>query len=229
MTARPPAINPAIEPVVHESTPGIIAARIREAIGNGTLAPGSQVGEAEYARILGVSRGPLREGMQRLVQEGLLTARPHRGHFVIDTTPENVRDIYLARTAIERAAAAEAHRLDAQTTADALLAVVADMERAEKKRDEYAVSSADITFHRVLVECAQSPRLTRTHETLITETRMCIHALEPTYTGAGIRAKEHRRLADSFAAGDPQLTDRLLVDHMRDAVKRLQTREVSGD
>ena len=54
---------------------------------------------------LGVSRGPLREGMQRLTQEGLLVAIRNRGLFVIDMTAEDIRDMYIAREAIERAAA----------------------------------------------------------------------------------------------------------------------------
>ena len=43
--------------------------------------------------------------MQRLTQEGLLVSIRHRGLFVINMTPEDIRDMYLAREAIERAAA----------------------------------------------------------------------------------------------------------------------------
>jgi DNA-binding GntR family transcriptional regulator len=55
-----------LEPVVQESTPSIIARKLRYAIARGEVVPGSQLGEAELARELGVSRGPLREAMQRL-------------------------------------------------------------------------------------------------------------------------------------------------------------------
>jgi len=63
-----------IGPLVQESTPSIIADKLRQAIAHGELKPGAQLGEAELARKLGVSRGPLREGMQRLTQEGLLVS-----------------------------------------------------------------------------------------------------------------------------------------------------------
>ena len=62
--------------VVQESTASIIANQLRQAIAQGHLTPGAQLGEAELARELGVSRGPLREGMQRLTQEGLLVSDP---------------------------------------------------------------------------------------------------------------------------------------------------------
>ncbi|WP_219732979.1 FCD domain-containing protein [Kribbella qitaiheensis] len=46
----------------------------------------------------------------------------------------------------------------------------------------------DIAFHERLVALAGSPRLSRTHQTFITETRMCIHA---------------RALANAIHSGDP--------------------------
>ena len=51
------------------------------------MPPGAQLGEADLARELGVSRGPLREGIQRLTQEGLLVSIRNRGVFVIEMTP----------------------------------------------------------------------------------------------------------------------------------------------
>jgi DNA-binding GntR family transcriptional regulator len=210
-----------LEPVVQESTPSVIASRIREAIANGVIAPGSQIGEADYARRLGVSRGPLREGLQRLCQEGLLVAQRHRGHFVIEMTPETVEDTYVARAAVERAAAARVHERDPSATAKALLAIVSDMQKAAARGDERGVSEADVAFHKVMVAAAGSPRLLRIHETLMAETRMCMHALEPTYAVGGVRVKEHRRIARAFTSGDPALVDRMLVEHMDDAVSRL--------
>jgi DNA-binding GntR family transcriptional regulator len=220
-TQTPPSRDGELEPVVQESTPTMIAARIRDAIASGVIPPGSQIGEAEFARRLAVSRGPLREGLQRLAQEGLVVAVRNRGHFVIEMTPENVRDMYVARAAIERAAAARAHALNPRGTARLLLESVAAMKAAADRRDEAGVSTADIAFHRDLVRCAESPRLTRMHETLMAETRMCIHALTTTYAVGSVRVTEHRRIARSFTSGDPALTDRLLAHHMDDGVIRL--------
>ena len=59
-----------------------------------------------------MSRGPLREGLQRLTAEGLLVSIRNRGLFVIDITPERVGDVYVARQAVERAAAEQVHLRD---------------------------------------------------------------------------------------------------------------------
>ena len=56
-----------------------IAERLREDVLSGLHAPGAQLNELELSAAFGVSRGPLREAIQRLVQEGLLRSEPHRG------------------------------------------------------------------------------------------------------------------------------------------------------
>ena len=83
------------------------------------------------------------------------------------------------------------------------------------------MSEIDVAFHKACVRASGSPRLIRMHETLMTETRMCISALEPTYAVGDTRVAEHRRIASSFTKRDPAETDRLLVEHMEDAVRRL--------
>ena len=51
---------------------------------SGELRPGERVNEVVMAARLGISRGPLREAIRNLEQEGLLIAAPHRGTFLID-------------------------------------------------------------------------------------------------------------------------------------------------
>jgi DNA-binding GntR family transcriptional regulator len=207
-----------IGPLVQASTPSIIADKLRQAIAHGELRPGAQLGEAELARQLGVSRGPLREGMQRLTQEGLLVSIRNRGLFVIDMTPDDVRDMYSAREAIEQAAARRILDGDHRAAGKELLGIVEQMAAADTPAE---VSELDIAFHERLLKLASSPRLSRMHQTFITETRMCIHALDETYAKSEVRDKEHRALANAIRKGDRALTDRLLTAHMDDAINRL--------
>ncbi|MDZ4271018.1 MAG: GntR family transcriptional regulator [Mycobacterium sp.] len=207
-----------IGPLVQETTPSIIADKLRAAIGHGELEPGAQLGEAELARQLGVSRGPLREGMQRLTQEGLLVAIRNRGIFVTELTPDDVRDMYLAREAVERAAARKILDGAYVKAGDELLLIVDQMGRALTSAE---ASELDIAFHERLVELSGSPRLARMHQTFITETRMCIHALAESYAKSDYREQEHRILASAIRSGDRDRTDELLVAHMDDALARL--------
>src|SRR5919108_5496079 len=77
--------NP-LGPLNPESMASIIARRLRAAIMYGSLPPGRQLNEAELAARFGVSRGPLREAMQRLVPEGLLRRDSYRGLGVLSLT-----------------------------------------------------------------------------------------------------------------------------------------------
>jgi DNA-binding GntR family transcriptional regulator len=204
--------------LAQESTPAIIADKLRQAIGHGELKPGAQLGEAELARKFGVSRGPVREAMSRLTQEGLLLPIRNRGLFVIHMTSDDIRDMYLAREAIERAAARKIIDGDHAAAGDELLLIVEQMASATTPAE---VSELDIAFHERLLQLAHSPRLSRMHQTFITETRMCIHCLDETYAISEVRGEEHRALANAIRAGDRELTDRLLIAHMDDAVARL--------
>ncbi|MCD1145327.1 GntR family transcriptional regulator [Kocuria sp. LUK] len=217
--------SPTLHPVVQETTPALIARQLRRAVGEGELAPGQQLNEAELSRRLGVSRGPLREAMQRLTQEGLLVSIRNRGVFVIEVTDDDVRDMYLARTAVERAAAARAIEVDGAHAGARLAEVVGTMAEAVARDDADALTEADLEFHSLLVALAGSPRLSRMHTTLMVETRMCITALEDRYASHSFRLEEHREIAEAVGRCDTAHVDRLLLEHMEDAVGRLRPAE----
>jgi DNA-binding GntR family transcriptional regulator len=94
-----------VEPVSRSTASARVIDTLRAAILDGSMVPGSQLKETALADRLSVSRGPLREAVQRLVQEGLLWSQPHHGTFVVELGRDDVADIYLARRGIERTAA----------------------------------------------------------------------------------------------------------------------------
>lgn len=217
-----------LEPVARRSTVEMVSDELRTAIRYGSLEPGAQLGEAELAARLGVSRGPLREAMQRLVQEGLLRSEPHRGLFVVELDEDDVRDVYLARLAIERAACQLIMRHNRDAAAVALTAALRDLVKAAKRRDKVAISDADQAFHEVLVRSSGSPRLARMADTLLVETRMCLHALQEHYPEPTELVEEHRALVDAIAQADEPRLLRLIEEHMTDSINRLGTADNPG-
>jgi DNA-binding GntR family transcriptional regulator len=210
-----------IEPVNRESTAGLIARQLRDAIMTGSLPPGTQLGETELASRFQVSRGPLREAMQRLVSEGLLRSERHRGLFVIDLEPGDVFDIYSARWAVERAAAFRIMSGDRVAAASALDEAVRAMSEAADEDDPTALSAADLRFHEALINASGSKRLVRMASTLLIETRMCLAALQGTYQRVEERVSEHNRIIEAIRADDLPTLLSLLEAHMEDAVQRL--------
>lgn len=208
-----------LEPVERRSTAAIVADRIRTAIMRGTFPPGTQLGEVELAARLGVSRGPLREAMQRLVAEGLLRSERHRGLFVRDLTAADVRDVYQARSAVERAAGLLLLAGDRAAAAARLTAALARME--EVADDPVALADADHAFHAEFVAASGSPRLRRMADALLVETRMCLAALQETLPPAAGLIAEHRELRDAVRDGDEGRLTAVLEAHMADAVQRI--------
>lgn len=217
-----------LEPVARRSTVEIVSDELRSAIRYGSLEAGSQLGEVELAARLGVSRGPLREAMQRLVQEGLLRSEPHRGLFVVELDEHDVADVYRARLAIERAACQLIMRDNREAAAAALTAALRDLTKAARRRDKVAISDADQAFHEALVRASGSPRLVRMADTLLVETRMCLHALQDHYPEPAELVEEHRALVEAVAASDEPLLLRLIEEHMTESIDRLAPADDPG-
>lgn len=203
----------------------IVTERLRTDIINGNLEPGSQLHEVELADSFGVSRGPVREALQRLVQEGLVLSEPHRGAFVAVLTDEDVRDIYLVRNALESAAVQSI--IDTGRSAEAYKALdkyVVGMKKAEAAGDWEAVGNFDLEFHVALVEAADSPRLQRMFSTVISETRLCLGAL----TAGDARnelVEEHRRICDLIQEGNADMALAVLKKHFDDGLVTLSNRQ----
>lgn len=208
-----------MEPVDRRATAAIIAERIRKAIIDGPFAPGEQLGEVQLAEALGVSRGPVREALQRLIQEGLLRDRPSRGVFVVHLDTDDIADIYYARTIVERAAALRLLESRNVEDLDALQRCVDEMRRAARKRDAAGIARWDLGFHKALTLAARSKRLTRMFETLITETRIAISAAGELRPDVSV-IEEHAAILEALRAGDRRRTRALVEKHMASGVRR---------
>ncbi len=210
-----------LEPIQQDTTPTLIARQLREAIASGQFAAGQQLLETSLAQSLGVSRGPLREAMQRLTQEGLLVSQRNRGLFVRELDDSTVRDTYLARAAVERAALEHLIDTGRNTEAVALVELADQMEHYRGDPSSADLSLLDMDFHEKLVELSGSPHLQRMHRTLLTEVRMCLTNMQATYTTIDERVTEHRKLAEAIVAGEIEQAVGLLLEHMNDGMERL--------
>ena len=146
---------PTIEPVL-ERVPLRDSAfhRLREAIVDGTLAPGEQLRDTELAHWLGVSRTPVREALLRLAAAGLVESRPGRSTRVTSLDSRSERDAREVVAALHQLAVREsvpnlvAADLAAMTQANKHFA------RAVRSGDLDAALRADDDLHAVPVAVA---------------------------------------------------------------------------
>lgn len=200
-----------------------VAERIRDDILSGVHQPGAQLNEMELALEFGVSRGPLREAMQRLIQEGLLRSEPHRGVFVPDLTEADLQDVFFVRATLEAAAVRRIVAGDRRGAVATVLTGIAErMDRAMKAGDWSTGGELDFAYHRALVDAAGSDRLSRTYATVQAETRLCLHRLMGGYRRSEALADEHLRLARLLAEAPVEEVLAELQRHFGDPAKSLR-------
>ena len=185
------------------STSVKIADQLRERIIDGYFAPGQQINESLISSQLNVSRGPVREALQRLSQEGLLVSKPNRGVFVVELTAEDVDEIYAAREILELGAAqviADQPAEQRKKVSEKLKKIAVALTKAASKNDWETVVRLDLEFHTAMVSASGNSRLLRAYTTLATETLICMRHVEQAYPAAE-SVTNHVMLADLIEEG----------------------------
>src|SRR6476620_2450201 len=155
-------------------TAELIADQLREHIVQGKFRPGQQINESVLATQLNTSRGPLREALQRLCQEGILVSVRNRGVFVLELTQEDIQEIYDVREAVETACAHMLLSAGPETvkkTAHALKGIIASMAKNVAAANWQALAKLDMDFHTSFVAGTGNSRMIRIYETLAAESR----------------------------------------------------------
>lgn len=143
-----------------------IAEQLRAAILSGELPPGAPIVETALAGQFEVSRGPLREALRQLVEEGLLVTVPYTGTRVITLSVEDVREIHSMRVTLECFAFEQAwDRRDAAFRAELQRrhkALIATIDEA----DDRAAILAELDLHGLVYEASGHQLLQRTWSSL---------------------------------------------------------------
>ena len=209
-----------IDPAQRSTLGSIVTDQLRDHVIHGRFKPGTVLGEVELAAQFGVSRGPIREALQRLVQEGLLRREPRRGISVPILTDADIADLYVAREAIEGAALDAVMSSDRDEVVGDLETIVDRMRAAVADADWVEVADLDMAFHRRIVEAAGSLRLTRLYANVIGETRICFN-LTARYPGREHLVEEHAELAAFVATGDLSGARSSLTSHLSTSIATL--------
>jgi DNA-binding GntR family transcriptional regulator len=170
---------------------------------SGEMRPGERVNEVVMAARLGISRGPLREAIRNLEQEGLLIAAPHRGTFVRQLNQVEAAELQEVRLALETAAAC---RLAQRWTPEAK-ALLED--RLENLRGMHLDNStlaermsADLAFHEAICEASGNETLLETWRSLIGRITIMVLNVGPQRMSQLQDADSHLPLVEAIASGD---------------------------
>lgn len=214
-TALPPLSAP-------KSLTDEVVSVLRSHILSGHFQSGDQLVQAELARSLRVSRGPVREALNQLKAEGLVFDEPRRGTFVRRPSPNDVRDALDLRVALEvRAVQLIIDRQDPeamQTVEAAFDAFVAAIDSG----DQRAIGDCDLAFHDAMCAASGNAMLYSIFSTQTKTVTALLHVDELHYSFKPEELiAEHREIFDGLKAGDKERVQHLLTVHIEGVRDRL--------
>lgn len=195
-----------------------------ERILRGELEPGERLVETRLARELGTSQAPVREALRDLQLLRLVESEPFRGARVRAVDDTQLLPVFPVRAALEDLAAREAAVL-AGGDVSALEQEVAEMRRAAAAGDWRTQVSADLAFHRVMVEMAENEPLLQSWLVLGIDVSTAF-ATYWTYWDQADLAEFHVPIVDAIRAGDAARAGSEARKHVRrtERVVRRRTR-----
>jgi DNA-binding GntR family transcriptional regulator len=209
------------EPVVTPTLVEPVADAIRDSILSGRIGPGDRLVEAELARELQVSRGPVREALALLGKEGIVINVPRRGKFVQEFTPRLVDEIYSLRRVLEPYAASRTIANLDRAARSRLEAAIEDIAIAAARDDARALAQRDIAFHDLLYRLADHDLLKRAwQENVAGKLRILLNVSQRTLPALIDSERQHRRLLEPILKGDEPEARRRLEEHIDEAAAR---------
>ncbi|CAN7182607.1 GntR family transcriptional regulator [Variovorax paradoxus] len=184
-----------------------------EGVTSQRLAPGTKLPEASLCELFGVSRALVRKVLQRLAHDHIVELRPNRGAIVAMPSPEETRQIFEARRALEAALVRMAVR-------NATRAEVAELRRHLKQehaamhryaQPEWARLAS--TFHLRVAKLARNPILERYLSELMSRCSLIVALYEPP-GNASCEHGEHADVVEAIARGDADEAVRLMEAHL---------------
>jgi DNA-binding GntR family transcriptional regulator len=193
----------------------VIASKLREAILDGRLAPGTPIRQEALAQQLGTSRIPVREALRQLESEGMLTLVPHSGARVARLDLEEHIELYRIREALEPVAIGESAKRLTDAQLEELRALAELIESSQS--DPQAWIRHDRTFHLLSYAAAPFPRLLRMIHGFWNTTQQYRRAHVSTFTEHtfDIIHMEHAMILEALERHDPIDAEERQRSHIR--------------
>jgi DNA-binding GntR family transcriptional regulator len=207
-----------------------VAQRLKTAIVDGQLPPGTPLRLAPISERLGVSIMPVRDALRQLEAEHLVVITPRRGAVVTELSTEDAEETYAVRVALEALAARHGTRRLTDADLDEIREAFERMTDAQRAGDLRAFIEADHVFHHRLYQASHRESLIRNISELVDRTRRYAPYTYRAWLPLDNALAAHRPILEAMEARDAALVERLTCDHMSAAASRLLTAlEIEAD
>lgn len=178
------------------------------------LEPGQVLSESALAAELGIGRTPIREALQRLTREGLVTILPRKGILVTEINPAKQLQLLEVRRELERliARGAALHRTGEEKPL--FLDIAEGMERAARDNDDITFMRHDDAFNSLSAKAARNEYASRAMGLLHGLSRRFWYVHYKASADLPLCARLHaalaRKISDGDGAGAADACDRLI-------------------
>lgn len=187
---------------------------LRNAIVSGELQPGARLVEEEISQQLAISRGPVREALRQLEQEGLVASFPYRGCEVLGVSEEEVHQVLIPiRLTLERYSFPRAMQQMTEADLEAVENALREMERGADAGDLKKVVETDIRFHEMVLERSGQPHTLQIWLTIEPRIRAYFHR-HGRYQELRQIVRDHRELFEALRDRDEERLLGLLDQHI---------------
>jgi len=188
---------------------------IREAILSGRLAQGSRLNELSLSRQLGISRGPVREALRILEEDGLAVSTPYRGARVIRISTENMIAVMEVRSLLEPFAVTRAVARTGRSITKPLREAMSEMLKGAAEKDGPRVARAHTAFHGIFYAHADNPLLDRLWKRIAVPVRLYLQIQQTGFGSLKEVAHGHDELMELVAKGDQSPLRRHTLQHVQ--------------
>ena len=153
-----------------------ITTELRQAILTNQLKPNQRLVEKELAESMNTSRGPVREALRSLENEGLVNRHTHRGTFVNPLTKEDALEIFTLREALEILAIKFATKNASDEDIDKLVQLTEAMDKLSRQPeyDQLVATELDLEFHHTICIASRHSRLLTAWENIRSQLQLLI-------------------------------------------------------
>lgn len=199
-----------------------IADWIRERIRNRRFVAGQRLVEFDITRRTGGSRFKVREALQRLEAEGLVTIEEYRGASVRSATMEEVRQLYRARGALEGICAADFTRNATAAQRAMLKKTARAIERVAEAGTSESFGALNAQWHGLIMEGSANVVIHGLVQRLNTPVHHLVFATF--YRGDLLRSAvaDHRMILDAILRRDPVAAEAAMRQHVENGLTFLE-------
>ncbi|MDR7522800.1 MAG: GntR family transcriptional regulator [Armatimonadota bacterium] len=174
--------------------------RIKAMILMTRLAPGQMLTEADLAAQLGMGRMPVREALQRLAQEDLVTIVPRKGSLVTPIQVDDLQKIFELRLALEGLSARLAAERITDDELDAIVALIEGAREATEGSERHV--QVDRAFHLGIAAATRNEYLQRAVERTLNLALRLLYISGSSMAKVGEIAHEYYAVLDALRRRD---------------------------